>query len=97
MAALAYVLLPISGMMAFFSQGSARVRFHGAQAVAFGLVWPLVLYGCSTLSSTATQIAFALGAIVWLMLIATAAAGRDLRLPLLGPLCARAVGEAGAR
>jgi uncharacterized membrane protein len=97
MAALAYVLLPISGMMAFFSQGSFRVRFHGAQAVAFGLVWPLVLYGSSALSATVTQITFVLGAVIWLALIATAATGRDLRLPLLGSFCARAAGGGDVR
>ena len=92
MAALAYVLLPLSGMLAFFSQTEARVRFHGAQAVSLGLIWPLALYACSALAPTATQIAFVLGAGLWIALIVTTAAGRDLRLPVVGVVCARAAG-----
>ena len=92
MAAFAYLLLPVSGIVAFFSQTSARLRFHGAQAVTVGLAWPLLLYGCSAVSATATQLAFVGGAALWLMLIVTTAAGRDVRLPLVGPLCARAAG-----
>lgn len=95
MAALAYALLPVSGMIAFFSQTEGRVRFHGAQAVAFGLVWSLALYGCSAISATLTQVVFLLGAGVWLGLIVTTATGRDLRLPLIGVPCARAAGLAG--
>lgn len=92
MAALAYVLLPLSGMLAFFSQTEARVRFHGAQAVSLGLIWPLALYACSAVTPTASQIVFVLGAGLWLALIVTTAAGRDLRLPLVGTLCARTAG-----
>jgi uncharacterized membrane protein len=92
MAALAYVLLPISGMLAFFSQTEGRVRFHGAQAVAFGLVWSLALYGCSAISATLTQLVFLAGAAMWIGLIITTATGRDLRLPVVGRACARAAG-----
>ena len=92
MAALAYVLLPVSGMLAFFSQAQGRVRFHGAQAVAFGLVWSITLYGCSAISETLTQLVFLLGALTWLGLIVITATGRDIRLPVIGVHCARAAG-----
>jgi uncharacterized membrane protein len=92
MAALAYLLLPISGMLAYFSWGGPRVRFHGAQAVALGLVWSIFLFACSAVSVVATQVVFLLGAIVWLGLIVTTAFGRDIKLPLIGRACARAVG-----
>ena len=97
MAALAYLLLPLSGLLAFFSQRSARIRFHGAQAVVVGLVWPLLLYAASALSPTATQVVFAAGAILWVTLIVMTAAGRDVRLPLIGPICARAAGSKNDR
>lgn len=89
MAALAYLFLPLSGMTAYFVGGSPRVRFHGLQAVVLGLVWPLLLFGCSALSPLATQVAFVLGGILWLFLVVTTAAGRDPRLPLVGTRCAR--------
>ena len=92
MAALAYLLLPLSGMIAFFSQTEGRVRFHGAQAVTFGLAWSVALFAGSALSATLTQIVFLLGAAIWLGLIIATATGRDIRLPLVGPVCARAAG-----
>lgn len=92
MAALAYVLLPVTGMVAFFSQAQGRVRFHGAQAVAFGLVWSIALYGGSAISVKLTQLVFLLGALTWLGLIVITAIGRDVRLPVIGGACAKAAG-----
>jgi uncharacterized membrane protein len=92
MAALAYLLLPLSGMLAYFSWGGPRMRFHGAQAVALGLVWSFALFACAAVSAAATQVVFLLGAVVWLVLMITTAFGRDLKLPWIGGVCARAVG-----
>ena len=92
MAALAYLLPPVTGMLAFFSWAGPRIRFHGAQAICFGLAWALLLYLSSAISATITQVVFALGVLLWLTLIGTTAIGRDLRLPLIGAVCARTVG-----
>ena len=92
MPALAYLLLPISGMAAYFLSTTERGQFHGAQAVAMGFVWPITLYVSSFVAPVATQVVFALGMIVWIGLIVTTAVGKDLRLPYVGALCARAAG-----
>lgn len=81
MAALAYVLLPLSGVVAFLVGSSVRVRFHGLQAIAFGGIWALAAYAGSALSPVVTIGVFAVGSILWLALLLTTAAGRDLRLP----------------
>lgn len=90
-AALAYLLLPLSGTAAFFLGVSSRVRFHGLQAVVLGVGWPLLMYGCSAVSPTATQVVFVAGACVWLAFMIAAAAGKDPSLPWIGRACARAV------
>ncbi len=81
MAALAYLLPPLSGLLAYLNARSARVRFHGLQSVTLGVIWPAALWSCSWISPTAVQVAFAAGALVWLFLLVVTAAGRDPRLP----------------
>jgi uncharacterized membrane protein len=83
-AALAYILLPISGLIAYFAGRTARMRLHGLQAVVLGAVWPVALYAGSAVSARVTQITWALGALLWVVLMGAAAFGRDLRLPLVG-------------
>ena len=90
MAALAYVLLPISGLIAYLKGSSQRMRFHGLQAIFIGLVWPLALYACTYLSPGVTQACFAVGGAVWLTFLATAAFGADPRIPLVGAGLSRA-------
>ena len=80
MAALAYLLPPITGMVAFFST-SERTRLHGFQAVVLGLVWPGSLYLCSFVSPVAVQAAFVLGALGWLTLVVATAMGHDPTIP----------------
>jgi uncharacterized membrane protein len=80
-AALAYVLLPVSGAFAFTLARSERVRFHGLQAIVYGVVWPALLYLGSLLSGGITVVVAAVGGLVWLVLVVTAAVGVDLRLP----------------
>ncbi len=80
MAALAYVLLPLSGVIAFLL-GEERTRKHGLQAIELGLVWGLGAYVGSWIGPGVTRAVFVAGALVWLTLIAVTAAGRDLWLP----------------
>lgn len=84
MAALAYVVLPVSGLVAYLLGSDQRVRFHGLQAIALGLLWPAALFVASGLSASATQIVFVAGAATWLSFVLLTAAGRDPRLPLAG-------------
>jgi uncharacterized membrane protein len=88
-AALAYVLLPVSGLIAYFTGRTTRMRLHGLQAVVLGAVWPAVLYASSEVSPAVTQATWGLGAVFWIALMGAAAVGRDLRLPLVGRLLER--------
>jgi uncharacterized membrane protein len=93
MAGTAYLLLPITGLIAYFSGRDARVRFHGLQAVAIGLVWPLAMIACSKVTPGATQIAFAAGAVVWLAFLVFTLLGFDPKIPLVGGLLKRAAAD----
>ena len=84
MAALAYVLLPISGIAAFSLGSTVRVRAHGLQAIFLGLVWPLALYAGSFVGAFSTQAVFAGGAAAGVILLGGAALGRDPRIPMIG-------------
>jgi uncharacterized membrane protein len=84
MAALAYVLLPISGLIAFLRGSTARTRFHGLQAIVVGAVWPVLLYAATWTTPVVTQVVAAVGGLVWVTLVVTAALGRDLHLPVVG-------------
>ncbi|MGI8775062.1 MAG: hypothetical protein ACR2KQ_08650 [Actinomycetota bacterium] len=81
MAALAYLLLPVSGLIAFLFSSDPRVSFHGVQAIVFGTLWAVTLYGASVASPVVTQVVAVLGVVVWLILLVGAAAGRDPALP----------------
>ncbi len=89
MAALAYLLLPVTGLAAFLFGADARTRFHGVQAILIGLTWPLALYGASIISASLTRVVFAAGTVVWVSAIGLAASGRDLRLPGVSPYLLR--------
>ena len=92
-ASLAYVLLPISGLVAYLF-GDARARFHGLQAILFGLVWPLGLYAAAAVSPATTRIVFAAGVLLWVGAIVTTAIGRDPTIPgLRGRLARLAEGD----
>ena len=96
MVALTYVLLPITGIAAYMLGSTPRIRTHGLQAIALGLLWPAALFGASLISPRVTQAAFVAGALAWLALVVVAALGRDPRLPLVGSWLARAA-EASPR
>jgi uncharacterized membrane protein len=82
-AALAYVLLPVSGLLAYLKGTTPNVRFHGLQAIVLGTVWPLLLYAATWISPAVTQAIFAIGLLTWVVMIATAAVGKGLRLPVI--------------
>ena len=84
MAALAYVLLPVSGLLAFVLGKTPRLRWHGLQAVAFGTLWPIALYAASAVTPLLTQVVFVAGTLSWLGLIVGSGRGRDPRLPVIG-------------
>jgi uncharacterized membrane protein len=79
--------------VAFFFGSQPRVRFHGLQSVVIGALWPILLYGASLLSARVTQATFLLGVVVWIGSLVLAAAGRDLRFPVVGRMLAHAAGH----
>lgn len=81
MAALAYVFPPLSGLLAYSLSEVPRTRWHGLQSVVFGAAWPALIYIASLLGAPATRIAFAGGALLWIVLFTATAFGADLRLP----------------
>ena len=97
MAALAYLLPPLSGLFAYLKGHNERVRLHGLQSVALGVVWPAALFACTRISTVATQVAWVVGGLVWLGLLAATAAGRDPVVPPWRELLARAAAEPPSR
>ena len=81
MAFLAYLLPPASGLLVYLRTSSRRARFHGLQAVVFGVVWPAALYLGSWVTPGATQVVFALGAALWIVLLVSTALGFDPSAP----------------
>ena len=96
MAALAYALPPVTGLVAYLGAASPRTRWHGLQAIVLGVVWPLALYAGTLVSPGVTQAAGALGGLTWAAFIAGAAAGRDPSWPVIGRAL-RALAEAAPR
>ena len=84
MAGLAYLLLPVSGALAYFNGRKPRTRFHGLQAVLLGILWPAALYAGSAVSPDATFIVAVAGAVIWIAFMLIALLGKDPRLPLVG-------------
>lgn len=81
MTVVAYLLPPITGLVAYFRGNNDRVRFHGLQSVALGAAWPAALYGADLIGRRAVLFVAAAGAAAWLYLVIGAALGRDPRLP----------------
>lgn len=86
MAALAYLLLPVSGAVAYLSSTSARTRWHGLQAIVVGACWPALLYAAAWLVPAATTVVALAGALVWIAFMLATAAGKDPTLPVVGSL-----------
>lgn len=89
MAGLAYLLLPITGAIAFFAGRTPRIRLHGLQATLLGVLWPAAMYAGARISPGVTQAATVTMGLIWLVVMASAAAGKDLWLPGLGRLLDR--------
>ncbi|MEA2486277.1 MAG: hypothetical protein QOD46_1388 [Actinomycetota bacterium] len=83
-AALAYVLLPVSGLIAFLKGSTQRTRFHGLQAIVVGAAWPVLLYAATWTAPVVTQAVAVVGTLLWVALIVTTALGKDLQLPVVG-------------
>jgi hypothetical protein len=83
-AALAYLVPPLSGLVVYFAAGEERPRWHGLQSVLLGVAWPAALYTGSAVSPGLTQAAAACGVVVWLLFLVGAASGRDPRWPVAG-------------
>jgi hypothetical protein len=83
-AALAYLVPPLSGLAAYFAASSARVRWHGLQAILLGLVWPAAMYLGAAVSPGVTQSVTGVGVLAWLVFMAATALGRDPRWPFVG-------------
>jgi uncharacterized membrane protein len=81
---IAYLLLPITGVLVFLLSYSERARFHALQSIVFGTAWALLLYAGALIGARVTQAVFILGVLAWLTLIVATWRGRDLRLPLVG-------------
>jgi hypothetical protein len=81
MSALAYLVPPITGLFAYLKGNSQRVRLHGLQSVALGLLWPSALYVGSWISPTATMVVFVVFATLWVGLIVATAFGFDPVMP----------------
>ena len=97
MSAIAYLLLPATGVLVFLLSYDIRARFHGLQAITFGTAWALALYGASLVQTRVTQAVFLVGGLVWVVLFLTAAAGRDPRLPFVGGYLFRIADARGLR
>lgn len=93
MAAISYVLLPITGLVALALGNTPRTRFHGLQAIVFGTVWAAALYAASALSPGVTKVVFAAGAAGWVFLIGSTALGRDPKLPGVAGVLHRAAAD----
>ena len=88
-AAAAYLFLPVTGLVAYLAGRDARTRWHGLQAIAIGLVWPLGLYFAGLGPSVAVRVVFLVGAVVWLGFLVVTGIGRDPRLPIVGSVLER--------
>lgn len=62
----------------------SRTRFHGLQAIVFGLVWAILLYAGAAASPTVTKGVFVVGLVGWLVLLGATAIGKDPKLPGIG-------------
>ena len=96
MAAFAYLLLPVSGLVAYLTGRDQRTRAHGLQAISIGLLWPVCLYVAALGPAIAVQVVFVIFTLAWLVFLLLTLFGRDPRLPIVGKRLA-ALAEVGTR
>lgn len=94
MAVFAYLLPPVSGLVAYLFAGDVRARSHGLQSIGFGLLWPVCLLLAAGASDAAAQAVFGIGVALWLTLLLLTGAGRDPHLPGTRGWLERAAGAA---
>ena len=92
MSTLAYLIPPVTGLLAYLKGSSQRVRLHGLQSVAFGIMWPSALYVGSWISPTATRVAFVVFAALWIVLLVGTVFGFDPAVPGTRRALSRATG-----
>ena len=80
-AGLAYLFLPVTGLVAYLTGADPRTRFHGLQAIVVGLLWPVALYVAALGPPALVQFVFVAGALVWLVFLSATLAGRNPRIP----------------
>ena len=81
MAALAYLLPPLTGLLTYALGRDERARWHGLQSVVFGFAWPVLIYAASLAGATGTRVTFAAGALTWIGFFGLTVIGRNPRLP----------------
>jgi uncharacterized membrane protein len=91
MGALAYLIPPLSGLIAYLTAADARTRFHGLQSIVLGAVWPLLIYVGAIISPLLTRAFFVAGALVWLALLSSTVLGLDVEIPGFGKRLRRIV------
>lgn len=96
MAAFAYLLLPVTGLIAYLTGRDQRSRAHGLQAISIGLLWPACLYVAALGPAIAVQVVFVVFTLVWLVFLLLTLFGRDPRLPIVGKRLA-SLAEVGAK
>ena len=96
MAAFAYLLLPVTGLVAYLTGRDQRTRAHGLQAISIGLLWPVCLYLAALGPAVAVQAVFVIFTLVWLAFLLLTLFGRDPRLPIVGKALA-SLAETGTR
>ena len=84
MAAFAYLLLPVTGLIATLAGRDQRARMHGLQAIFIGLGWAIAMYVAALGPAVAVQAVFGAGLLLWISFLALTLAGRDPKIPVLG-------------
>jgi uncharacterized membrane protein len=81
MAALAYLIPPLTGLWVFLRGDDVPTRAHGFQSIVLGFLWPLALYAGSWITPGATQLVMLFFGIAWLALLLSAGLGRGVLVP----------------
>ena len=84
MAALAYLLLPMTGLLVYVTTRDRRTRWHALQAVVLGIAFPVALYLASLGPPALVQGVFVVGTVTWIGFFVATLIGRDPKIPGLG-------------
>ena len=92
---LAYVVTWITGLIFFFVDRRPEVRFHAMQAIAYGVVWTVVLVLRPLLPGVLfglLELALFVG---WIVLMIQGFQGNHFKLPVLGDFAEQQAGRPG--